>query len=154
MPYQTFTVLSNFCHVVNVCYLLFTLSILCHILNFCYLLFALSIHHIYMYPRSTTYKTLSLLSTRSCSPNSFVDPNLQPCSHAFVRCDRVKSPLQPPSNGPFEVLHRGEKTFSLQMNGRVEIVSVDRLKAASLKSSPTSSPLPPQRPPLPPSSSV
>ncbi len=71
--------------------------------------------------------------TRQQDPNFFVDPNLQSCSHVFVRCDRLKKPLQPPYNGPFEVLRRGEKTFSLQMNGKVETVSVDRLKAASLE---------------------
>ncbi len=92
--------------------------------------------------------------TRQQDPNFFVDPNLQSCSHVFVRCDRVKKPLQPPYNGPFEVLRRGEKTFSLQMNNKVETVSGDRLKAASLESSPTSHLLPSQRPPLPPPPSV
>ncbi len=90
-----------------------------------------------------------LVPTRQQDPNFFVDPKLQSCSLVFVRCDRVKKPLQPPYSGPFEVLRRGDNTFSLQMNGKVETVSVDRLKAASLESSPTSHPLPSQRPPLP-----
>ncbi len=61
----------------------------------------------------------------------------------------LRNPMQPSYNGPFKVLHRGEKTPSLQMNDRVETVSADRLTAASLGSSFTSHPLLPQCTPLP-----
>ena len=37
-----------------------------------------------------------------------------------------------PYKGPFRVLHRGDKTFSINMVGRQELVTVDRLKPAHL----------------------
>ncbi len=85
---------------------------------------------------------------------SFLDPYLKTCSHVFLRCDRVRRPLQPPYDGPCQVLSRGDKTFKILLNGREETVSVDRLKAAAIEttqplvsdqpasSSPSSSPSP------------
>ncbi len=35
---------------------------------------------------------------------SFLDPYLKTCSHVFLRCDRVRRPLQPPYDGPCQVL--------------------------------------------------
>ena len=55
---------------------------------------------------------------------------------ACLRCQRakvqrhVREPLNFPYLGPFKILSRAEKHFKLDMNGRTEIVSVDRLKKA------------------------
>ncbi|VDP03371.1 unnamed protein product, partial [Schistosoma curassoni] len=55
---------------------------------------------------------------------------LSTCSHVFVRADSVRKPVQQPYEGPFRVIARHEKTFKVDRHGRVEIVSIDRLKPA------------------------
>ena len=47
--------------------------------------------------------------------------------------DMIATSLQPPYDGPFKVLKRADKTFTILLNGREEVVSVDRLKAASVE---------------------
>ena len=61
---------------------------------------------------------------------SFVEEQLSKCSHVFVRCDRVRKPLEPPYEGPFPVMARSGKVFTIHRNGKADVVSVDRLKAA------------------------
>ncbi|XP_061915612.1 uncharacterized protein LOC133657845 [Entelurus aequoreus] len=65
-----------------------------------------------------------------CFPKSFVPSELKSARFVFVRHDAHRSPLQPPYDGPFRVLERGPKNFVLDMGGRRECVSLDRLKPA------------------------
>lgn len=58
----------------------------------------------------------------------FLFKNLKECSHAFVRKDGYKKPLQPNYDGPFEVLQRNSKFFTLKIKGKEKVISVDRLK--------------------------
>ena len=60
----------------------------------------------------------------------FVHKNLMSCSHVFVRIDRVKKPLEPPYTGPFQVLDRNEKYFSVLIKDKTVNISIDRLKPA------------------------
>ncbi|XP_042911154.2 uncharacterized protein [Parasteatoda tepidariorum] len=60
----------------------------------------------------------------------FVHPDLTIASHVFLRQDMVRRPLQPPYSGPFKVLRRSEKVFYLDINGKTEAVSIDRVKPA------------------------
>ncbi len=62
--------------------------------------------------------------------SSYTDPRLKTCFHVFLRCDRVRHPLQPRYDGPCQVLSRSDNTFKTLLNGREETVSIDRLKAA------------------------
>ncbi|BHF68099.1 hypothetical protein SprV_0301112900 [Sparganum proliferum] len=55
---------------------------------------------------------------------------LAKCSHVYLRCDRVRRPLEPPYDGPFRVLSCETKKFRIQIGTREEVVSVARLKAA------------------------
>ena len=60
----------------------------------------------------------------------YVSEDLQTCTHAFIRHDAVKKPLQPPYDGPYEILSRTPKHFTLKVKGNKEVVSLDRLKPA------------------------
>ena len=50
--------------------------------------------------------------------------------YVFLQRGGFKKVLQRPYEGPFKVLARNSKTFTIEYNGRSEVVSVDRLKPA------------------------
>lgn len=64
--------------------------------------------------------------------STFVHKDLTSCTHVFVRNDTVRSPLTPPYDGPFKVIQRDGKHFTIQMPLRTTVVSIDRLKPAHL----------------------
>ena len=63
---------------------------------------------------------------------SFVFRDLQTSPYVFVCHDAVGGPLQPPYDGPYQVVHRGTNTFTLKINDKNVVVSIDRLKPAFL----------------------
>lgn len=65
---------------------------------------------------------------------TFVHPHLKECSHVFVRHDGYRKPLQQPYDGPFPVLSRKDKTYSLSIKGKAVLISIDRLKPAFIQS--------------------
>ena len=69
-------------------------------------------------------------------PNpTFIPSKLSTCTHVWVRVDRVRRPLEAPYTGPFLVKDRSEKHFTIEsLTGKLENVSIDRLKAAVLSS--------------------
>ena len=71
-----------------------------------------------------------------CKNEGFVHPDLMKTSHVFIRIDRVKPPLTLPYEGPHKVLKRNPKYFTLEVNGRKDTVSIDRLKPAYLPNTP------------------
>eukprot|EP00117_Sycon_ciliatum_P039851 scpid21637/ scgid29378/ Retrotransposable element Tf2 155 kDa protein type 1 len=60
----------------------------------------------------------------------FIPADLSTCSHVFIRTDATRTPLQRPYTGPHRVLERHDKYFRLDLNGRSDTVSIDRLKPA------------------------
>ena len=50
--------------------------------------------------------------------------------YVFIRRDSHKPPLTPPYEGSYKVLQRGTKSFQIEIGGREEAISVDRLKPA------------------------
>ena len=50
--------------------------------------------------------------------NTYVSKDLSTCTHVFVRNDTVRKPLRPPYDGPFKVIDRAAKYFTLDLNGR------------------------------------
>ena len=60
----------------------------------------------------------------------FVHKDLRNCSHVFIRVDAVKKPLESPYEGPFKVLSRSDKVFTIQLPNRQANISIDRLKPA------------------------
>ncbi|KAL7639599.1 UNVERIFIED_CONTAM: hypothetical protein RMT77_010100 [Armadillidium vulgare] len=68
--------------------------------------------------------------------HSFILKDLSTCTHAFIRLDAHRAPLQARYLGPYKVLSRRENTFLLQLPCRTELFSVDRLKPAFIEFSP------------------
>lgn len=68
--------------------------------------------------------------SRANQRESYVPKSLFETKHAFIRHDSHKPPLTPPYKGPFLVLRRCDKAFQLEINGRPDWVSIDRLKPA------------------------
>lgn len=55
---------------------------------------------------------------------------LNNCTHVFVRVDKVRPSLHPRYNGPFEGVKRLRKGYVINVNGKSDTVSTDRLKPA------------------------
>ena len=74
-------------------------------------------------------------STPPTKPNRkmYIDPALQLCTHVFVRHDGVRASLQPPYDGPYEVVKRQDKYYTIHINGKERTVSIDRLKPAHIE---------------------
>ena len=79
--------------------------------------------------------------------SSYLQNDLTSCTHVFVRDDTVRAPLQAPYKGPFLVIERRDKYFVLDVKGKRDTVSVDRLKVAYTDTSDTSVNTPPPIPP-------
>ena len=71
--------------------------------------------------------------------NTHVNTDLPSCPFVFVRHDAVKKTLQPPYDGPFKVLHRTDKHYTLDISGHKKVVSLDRLKPAYMDGPPATS---------------
>ena len=63
----------------------------------------------------------------------WIPGDLSTASHVYLRTDALRRALQPPYTGPYRVVSRpSDKYYLLDVNGRQETVSVDRLKPANL----------------------
>ena len=69
---------------------------------------------------------------RPVADSSYVDPALQQAEYVFVRNDATRPPLTKVYFGPFKVVYRTDKYFTLLQNGNFNNVSIDRLKTAHL----------------------
>ena len=100
-----------------------------------------SLQHLYVERLKHTMQHLSAAPTRHPSQRqTYVDKNLSSCPHVFVRCDAVRKPLQPPYSGPFLVLKRFPKHYTIDYKGKPSVISLDRLKPAHLDSVPVYAP--------------
>ena len=82
-----------------------------------------------------------------------VPDRLLKAKFVFVRTDARKTPLQTPFTGPYAVIDRNNKFFTLQMGNKQDTVSIDRLKEAIVQDDgvsgsgcPTTSPWTPTAP--------
>ena len=60
----------------------------------------------------------------------YVPSNLASTGFVYVRNDAHRHPLQRPYDGPYRIINTNDKFYTLDIKGRSEKVSVDRLKAA------------------------
>ena len=71
-------------------------------------------------------------TSRHGLPQSHIPGGLRTAAYVFIRHDAHRGPLRPPYEGPFRVLETGDKHFVVDMGGRPERLSIDRLKPAHL----------------------
>lgn len=71
-------------------------------------------------------------ASRHGSKDIFIHRDLFKTTHVFLRVDSVRRPLQQPYQGPYKVISRKDKFFTIEINGKHVCVSVDRLKPAFL----------------------
>ena len=90
-------------------------------------------------PQNYVQSLRNYLSTKTYTPPRIpnnntdkLDKDLNTCTHVYVRIDAVKPSLTRPYLGPFKIIKRSKKYFTLNLNGKVDSVSIDRLKAAIL----------------------
>ena len=81
--------------------------------------------------RSVMGSSVPMPIAHHCSPTSRTDPALSSATHVFLRTDAVRRPLVPPYDGPFKILERSPKTFTILKSNKSVVVSVDRLKPAA-----------------------
>ena len=63
--------------------------------------------------------------------DTYVEKALATCNHIFVR-DETSGGFHRAYKGPFRVVSKHAKFFTLDLGNRIDTVSVDRLKAANL----------------------
>ena len=67
------------------------------------------------------------------TPKTYMPKDLGSSTHVWLRTDRVRKPLEAPFTGPYPVLKRRPKHFTIRLHtGEEQTVSVDRLKPAYL----------------------
>ena len=72
-------------------------------------------------------------SRQPLNRSTFVHKSLDSCKYVFVRRLAVHHSLTCPYDGPFKVLDRASKTFTLLIKNRSEKISIDRLKPAFME---------------------
>lgn len=60
----------------------------------------------------------------------FVHPELSKCKFVFIRHDAHRTLLKSPYSGPFEILKRNDKYLKIDVNGKKQNISIDRVKPA------------------------
>ncbi|KAK5650006.1 hypothetical protein RI129_001035 [Pyrocoelia pectoralis] len=61
---------------------------------------------------------------------TFIFQALPSCSFVFVRRDATRSSLESPYEGPYRVIERFKKYYSIDIRGKTKQISIDRLKPA------------------------
>nr|VZI35901.1 unnamed protein product [Spirometra erinaceieuropaei] len=81
-------------------------------------------------------RSLIPVPPRSPMTESYVEKDLDNFTHVFVRCDRVRQPLESPYEGPFRVLAHNAKTCRILRGNKEGVVSGDRVKATVAEEQP------------------
>ena len=82
-------------------------------------------------------------ASRHAAPSTLIFKDLATTSHVFLR----HGALQAPYVTPYEVLHRSDKTYTIDIQGSAKTVSIDCLKLAYVLHVDTEPASPPARPP-------
>ena len=66
---------------------------------------------------------------------TFVDKNLADCSHVSLRCEKKSHSFQPRYSGPYRILQRDDKNFTLDVKDSRKVVSINHVKSVFLPES-------------------
>ena len=72
----------------------------------------------------------------STQNNIFQFKEIDTCSHVFLRRITIAPPLTAPYDGPYKVIMRIGRVMKILVKGKVETVSLDRVKPAHLDNEP------------------
>lgn len=67
-------------------------------------------------------------------PKTFVSKDLALTTHVFVRNDSIRPSLSHPYDGPYEIIKREPKSYTISVRGRQMKICIDRLKPAFIAS--------------------
>ena len=67
--------------------------------------------------------------SQPCRP-PYQSSDLSTCTHVYIRICRTRKPLEAPYEGPFRVISRTAKHFTIEIRGKEDRIAVDRLKPA------------------------
>lgn len=95
---------------------------------------------LYVHRLRTAMSHFSPAPPRHQQIKSHVPSDINTWTHVFVRNDNIQTQLRPPYAGPYKVIERRPKYFILDINGKQNTVSIDRLKKAFMEQETT--PLP------------
>ena len=74
--------------------------------------------------RDTVSKFIPIPTSHHGNPKTSVPPDLRSSEYVFIRRDAHRTPLQRPYEGPFRVLGRGPKSFTIDFGGKPDTVAV------------------------------
>ena len=77
---------------------------------------------------SEATSVINKLRSHDTQHRSYIPRDLQTCSHAWVRVDRIKPTFTHPYTGPFKILKRQNKHYTLSIKNKPVTISIDRLK--------------------------
>jgi transposase InsO family protein len=80
--------------------------------------------------REVVGKLAPIPTSKHGLPMTHIPVALPRAPYVFIRKGGHKPPLMAPYDGPYRVLEHGEKFFKIDMGGRPETISIDRLKPA------------------------
>ena len=84
--------------------------------------------------RDNMSKLVPTRTSTHAKTHVFLSPELENASHVFIRVDKVRAPLVPPYDGPFEVISRNPSHFTVRIptpNGLIDdTISIERIKPA------------------------
>ena len=73
------------------------------------------------------------LPTHPTHRDTYIPKSLQSTNYVFVRQDLVKPALSPPYRGPYRIVQRSDKAYLLNIHGKQDWVTLDRLKPAHVE---------------------
>ena len=87
-------------------------------------------HTFVEYLKNTMNELQPTPSSNHSKQKIFIHKNMDTCTHVYVRTDAVKRALQPPYEGPFKVISRNTKFFTVLIKNKEKNITIDRLKPA------------------------
>ncbi|GBM31434.1 hypothetical protein AVEN_39233-1 [Araneus ventricosus] len=93
------------------------------------LVFSKLSEHLIVTSRRHVRSFIPVLTSHHWSGPEFVSGDLLKASHVVLRIHRIRKSLEPTYAGPYKVMSRTSKEFTMDVNGTPVTVSIDRLKA-------------------------